>query len=171
MSPLSRLLARTQPPLSRSRIAAAALAGALTIAVLGLLSDSTGFPILVAAFGSSCVLVFTTPAAPLAQPINVVGGHLVAAVCGLLARYALPTEWWSLALAVGAALGAMAALRVTHPPAGGTPIAIMLAQESWAYLLVPILVGAAIVAAGGSLFRALSARAERARARAGATAS
>ncbi|MFV0435246.1 MAG: HPP family protein [Leucobacter sp.] len=158
---LASYFARPQAAMPWPRIAAAAAAGAITIAVLGLLSDSTGFPLLVATFGSSCVLVFTLPDSPLSRPANVIGGHVAAALCGLLARFALPEAWWSLALGVGAALALMAALRVTHPPAGGTPIAIMLAHEGWGYILAPILLGAIIVAVCGSIYRSLSAAARK----------
>lgn len=160
----SSLFTRAQPRLPASRIAVAAAGGAATIAVLGLLGESLGFPVLVAAFGSSCVLVFTLPESPLSQPVNIVGGHVTAALCGLLARFTLPDTWWSLAIAVGAALAVMAALRVTHPPAGGTPIAIMLADEGWSYLLTPILLGSITIAACGITSRALVSAAERRRA-------
>lgn len=154
----STLLARTQPKLSLARICAAAVGGAAVIAVLSLLGGVFNLPLLAAAFGSSCVLVFTLPDSPLSKPINVIGGHLLSAAVGLLVRFTMPTAWWSLALAVGVALALMAAMRVTHPPAGGTPIAVLLAQEGWAYLFAPILIGSIIVAVGGTLFRAASGK-------------
>jgi CBS-domain-containing membrane protein len=133
----------------------ASLGGALTIAVLSLTGDIVGTPILNAAFGSSCVLVFLLPDAPLSQPLNVVGGHLVSALCGAVAHAFLPTTWWSLALSVGAAMAAMASLRIIHPPAGGTPIAILLAHEGWGYLLTPVLAGSLILTTCALLYRAL----------------
>lgn len=151
-----RTMTPTQPRAPRSAILMAALAGALTITVLSLTGDAVGTPILIAAFGSSCVLVFLLPDAPLSQPINVVGGHMVSALCGVVAHAFLPTAWWSLGLAVGAAMAAMAALRIIHPPAGGTPIAILLAHESWGYLLTPVLAGSLILTACALLYRALT---------------
>jgi CBS-domain-containing membrane protein len=150
-----RLVTPTQPRAPWSAILMAALAGALTITVLSLTGDAVGTPILIAAFGSSCVLVFLLPEAPLSQPINVVGGHMVSALCGVVAHAFLPTAWWSMGLAVGAAMAAMAALRIIHPPAGGTPIAILLAHESWGYLLTPVLAGSLILTACALLYRVL----------------
>jgi len=150
-----RMVTPTQPRAPWSAILMAALAGALTITVLALTGDAVGTPILIAAFGSSCVLVFLLPEAPLSQPVNVVGGHMVSALCGVAAHAFLPTAWWSLGLAVGAAMAAMAALRIIHPPAGGTPIAILLAHEGWGYLLTPVLAGSLILTACALLYRAL----------------
>ncbi|NUU33321.1 HPP family protein [Arthrobacter sp. C9C5] len=153
---IRRTVTPTQPRAPWSAILAAALAGALTVTVLSLTGDAVGTPILIAAFGSSCVLVFLLPDAPLSQPINVVGGHMVSALCGVLAHAFLPTAWWSLGLAVGTAMAAMAALRIIHPPAGGTPIAILLAPENWGYLLTPVLAGSLILTACALLYRALT---------------
>lgn len=144
-SRVARVFTRHQPALPWHTILAASVAGALTIAILGLVGDATGFPILIAAFGSSCVLVFLLPDAPLSQPANVVGGHAVSALCGLAVHSLLPTAWWSLGLAVGLAMAAMAGGRVIHPPAGGTPIAIMLTHEGWGYLFTPVIAGAVVL--------------------------
>jgi CBS-domain-containing membrane protein len=137
---------------------AASAAGGLTIAVLGLAGDLAGTPILIAAFGSSCVLVFLMPDAALSQPVNVIGGHLVAALCGVAVHALLPVAWWSLGLAVGVAMAAMAAARVIHPPAGGTPIAIMMTHAGWGYLFTPVLVGAVILSACALGYRMLLKR-------------
>ncbi|MCS3494514.1 hypothetical protein M2368_003546 [Arthrobacter sp. JUb119] len=64
-----------------------------------------------------------------------------------------PIVWWSLALSVGVSIAAMALLRVTHPPAGGNPIAILLAYEGWDYLIFPVLLGSVFVAMCGVAFR------------------
>lgn len=150
-----RMVTPTQQRAHWSAILVAAFAGALTTAVLSLTGDAAGTPILIAAFGSSCVLVFLLPEAPLSQPVNVVGGHMVSALCGAAAHAFLPTAWWGLGLAVGAAIAAMAALRIIHPPAGGTPIAILLTHAGWDYLLTPVLAGSLILTACALLYRVL----------------
>lgn len=150
-----RMTTPTQPRAPWSAILVAALGGALTIAVLSLTGDAVGTPILIAAFGPSCVLVFLLPDAPLSQPVNVVGGHMVSALCGVAAHALLPTAWWSRGLSMGAAIAAMAALRIIHPPAGGTPIAILLAHAGWDYLLTPVLAGSLILTACALLYRVL----------------
>jgi CBS-domain-containing membrane protein len=42
-----------------------------------------GAKLLIAPFGASCVLVFAIPQSHLAQPRNVIGGHLISAGAGL----------------------------------------------------------------------------------------
>lgn len=58
-------------------------------------------------------------------------------------------------MSVGVAMAAMAALRVIHPPAGGTPIAIMISHAGWDYLFTPVLAGAVILAACALGYRIL----------------
>lgn len=150
------LVARRQPFAGWRRIALAALGGTIVIAILGVVGELTDSMLLAASFGASCVLVFTLPDAPVSQPVNAVGGHIVATVCGLTAGVLFPLAWWSVAIAVGAATAAMAALRVTHPPAGSNPIVVMTAGATWGYLLIPIAVGAVILVALGLVFHRLS---------------
>lgn len=156
------LLRRTQPPLPWSTIVAAGIGAAVTIAVLGALTDLTSVPLLAAAFGSSCVLVFAFPDAPFSRPLNVVGGHVVSAASGLAVGSFLPPGWWSMGLAVGLAVVAMTALRVTHPPAGGVPVVILTAHATWSYLVTPVLAGAVLVVALGLVHAAVMRRARRA---------
>lgn len=126
------------------------------IAVLATGSDLVGIALLAASFGASSVLVFTVPDAPLSQPANVVGGHLVTTCCGLIVGSIFPATWWSIALAVGLAIAAMAALRVTHPPAGANPIVVLTTGASWGYLFSPIFVGAVVIIAVALVFHRLT---------------
>lgn len=162
---LSRFFVRPQARVPWPTVIVAGAAGVFTIGVLGLLDAFTALPVIIAGFGSSCVLVFTLPDSPLSQPANVIGGHLTSALSGLLVSAVLPVSWWSMAIAVGLAISSMAALRITHPPAGGNPIAVMLAGAGWSYLLTPILLGAVIVVIFSLLHRRLvsatAARAEK----------
>lgn len=152
-----------QPKLPWHTILAASLAGSLTIGILGLAGDVAEIPLLIAAFGSSCVLIFLLPEAPLSQPANVVGGHCIAAAAGLAMHSVLPTAWWSIGLAVGLAMALMATTRLIHPPAGGTPIAIMLTHEGWSYLFVPVLLGAVVLSACGLAYRFIVKRCQQPR--------
>lgn len=139
-------------------VLAASVAGGLTIALLGITGELAHTPILIAAFGSSCVLVFLLPDAALSQPVNVIGGHFIAALSGLVVHTVMPVTWWSLGIAVGLAMAAMAAARVIHPPAGGTPIAIMTTHAGWGYLFTPVLAGAVILSACALAYRLTLAR-------------
>lgn len=153
---LHRFLAPAQPKLPWKRIVLAGLGGGIAIAVIALLADTTSLPLLAAAFGSSCVLIFTVPEAPFSQPMNVVGGHFVSAAWGVVIIGIFPVTWWSYALAVGLAITSMVLLRVTHPPAGGDPIAVMLAGAGWTYLVTPILIGAILLVIVGVIFHRLT---------------
>ncbi|HAF72476.1 MAG TPA: HPP family protein, partial [Corynebacterium variabile] len=125
----------------------------VVIALLGFFSDVVGHPLLMASFGASCVLEFVLPKAPVSQPINVIGGHMISAVAGLTVVTTMPTQWWSMSLATGVAIMVMVFLRVLHPPAAGIPLIIMLDGETWSYLLTPVVIGAIFVTMCGSLYR------------------
>lgn len=97
--------------------------GAVTgMIAVGGLTIATGIPLLIAPFGATAVLIFGQPKSPLAQPANVIGGYLLAALVGSLAMVLFPGLWWAAAIAVGLAIAGMLMLRVTHPPAGAVPL-------------------------------------------------
>jgi CBS-domain-containing membrane protein len=58
----------------------------------------------------------------------------------------------AIGLAVGIAVMLMMALRITHPPAGGNTIVVMLAQDSFQYLMFPIMFGAVTIIIGGIIY-------------------
>ncbi|KAG2439235.1 hypothetical protein HXX76_004597 [Chlamydomonas incerta] len=85
------------------------------------------FEWLIASFGASAVLQFGLPKSPLAQPRNVIGGHTISALCGIIVRLIIQPQYGdgkanfvSTALGMSAALAAMQATGTTHPPAGAT---------------------------------------------------
>ena len=80
---LRRVLDRKQPVESISKSVKAGIGGAIAIAILILLGSIFDITLLMAPFGATCVLLFSLPASPLSQPINVIGGHLVSITIGL----------------------------------------------------------------------------------------
>jgi CBS-domain-containing membrane protein len=92
------------------------------MASVGALTLFTGIPLLIAPFGATAVLIFGQPKSPLAQPANVIGGYLLAAMIGGLGVFLFPGLWWVAAVAVGLTIAGMLILRVTHPPAGAVPL-------------------------------------------------
>lgn len=121
------------------------LGAALGMGVVGIFGELSDAPFLIAPFGASCVLLFSVPSSPLAQPANVIGGHVVASAVAIALRMVLPPDWWAIALAVGAVITVMAMLRITHPPAGADPVVIFLTDPGWSFLIVPILPGAMVL--------------------------
>ena len=126
------------------------LAGAfstLTIGILTILTYKTEFGIfLIASFGSSMVLLYGYPESPFAQPKNVFFGHLLTAVVGLFFLYFVPLPLYAIIpLAVGFGVGLMILLNVTHPPAGGNPIIVIMGSVSVDYLFSPVITGSIII--------------------------
>ena len=119
----------------------------ITIASISFLSFETTYGLfLVGSFGSSMVLLFGYPESPFAQPKNVFFGHLVTSVVGVMILKFLPIDLFlQIAFAVGLGIFVMILLGVTHPPAGGNPIIIILGASSYNFLLNPIIFGSIII--------------------------
>ena len=119
----------------------------ITIGVLTILTYKTEFGIfLIASFGSSMVLLYGYPESPFAQPKNIFFGHLLTAIVGLIFLYFVPLPLFLIIpLAVGFGVSLMIILNVTHPPAGGNPIIVIMGSVSIDYLLNPIIIGTIII--------------------------
>ena len=119
----------------------------ITIGILTLLTYKTQFGVfLIASFGSTMVLLFGYPESPFAQPKNIFFGHLLTASVGVIFVNFIPLPLYlSIPLAVGIAVGLMILLNVTHPPAGGNPIVVLMGSASYNYLLNPIIFGSIIL--------------------------
>ena len=113
---------------------------------------------LTASFASSVVVVFGYPDNEFAQPKNVLLGHLLCALVGVIfvILFKISQDRTIFFLAIGLAVGLsvmfMMALKITHPPAGGNTIAVMLAQDSFQFLIFPIMVGAVTIIIGGIIY-------------------
>lgn len=116
-----------------------ALGAAAGIATVGGFSTMTELPLLIAPLGATVVLLFGQPASPLAQPVNIFGGYLLATIIAVSTAHAFPGVWLAAALAVGFVIAAMQVLRVTHPPAGAVPLVTLSAPLQSASLFVTIL--------------------------------
>ena len=119
----------------------------LTIGVLTILTYKTEYGIfLLASFGSSMVLLYGYPESPFAQPKNVFFGHIITALVGLFFLNFVPLPIFIIIpLAVGFGVGLMIFLNVTHPPAGGNPIIVIIGSVSFDYLLSPVITGSIII--------------------------
>ena len=125
----------------------AAFFSTLTIGVLTFLTYKTDYGIfLIASFGSSMVLLYGYPESPFAQPKNIFFGHLLTSIVGILFVYFVHLPIFvSIPLAVGFGVGLMILLNVTHPPAGGNPIIVIIGSVSIDYLINPIIIGSLII--------------------------
>ncbi len=136
------------------------LGGAIIIAALYLVSvEFDVVQCFIAPLGASCALVVGAPAAPLVQPRNVIVGNVLSALVGLLVfRVFGQTTWWTLAVAIGAAMALMVVTNTFHPPAAVTvmlPLLMNVTDFFWA--LAPVGVGAVIVVVIGIFYNNLFA--------------
>ena len=125
----------------------------ITIGVLTLLTYKTSYGLfLIASFGSSMVILYGYPESPFAQPKNIFFGHLLTALVGVFCLYLLPLPHYILIpIAVGLGVGLMILLNVTHPPAGGNPIIVVVGSVSLDYIISPIILGSIIILIFGTI--------------------
>ncbi len=119
----------------------------ITIGVLTILTYKTSYGVfLIASFGSTMVLLYGYPESPFAQPKNIILGHFLTALIGIIFLNFSPLPiFLNIPLAVGFGVMFMILFKVTHPPAGGNPIIVIIGSVSFDYLLTPVLIGSIIV--------------------------
>ncbi|MCE7053188.1 HPP family protein [Algoriphagus sp. AGSA1] len=106
---------------------------------------------LIGSFGASSVLVYGLIGSPLAQPRNLVGGHVVSALVGVTVNLLLPhTLWLAAPLAVALSIVLMQMTRTLHPPGGATALIAVIGSEKvkalgYMYVLSPVLTGSLIL--------------------------
>lgn len=147
------LRARTDPRRwTLSRITVASAGGGVAIAAITYLSLATDQILLMAPLGSTCALLFAAPWSEFAQPRNVIGGHVISALTGLLALHFLGTDPWVGALAVTLAILAMQLGHCMHPPGAALPLLVVQAQSDWWFVFTPVLAGAVIIVAIAAIY-------------------
>ena len=129
------------------RILVAATGGALAIGAMELFSARASYPLAVIPFATSIVLVMGSPGAAPAQPRALIGGHLISALVGLMVVKVTGPAPFAAALAVGLAIAAMHVTRTFHPPAGISPLLIVLNDLPWMFFFVPVAAGALLLTA------------------------
>ncbi len=139
-------------------ILAGAAGGTIAIAAMEFFSLETAFPLVAIPFATSIVLVLGSPRAEPAQPRALIGGHLLSTIVGLLAVKLFGPAPWVAAVAVGIAMVAMHLTGTFHPPAGIDPIVAVINNLSWSFLIVPVAVGALLLAAFAYVWHNIVAR-------------
>ena len=119
----------------------------VTILILALLTYKTPYGLfLIASFGSTMVLLYGYPESPFAQPKNIILGHFLTSLMGMILLNYVPLPIFiNIPLAVGFGVMLMILFKVTHPPAGGNPIIVIIGSVSYDYLLTPVLIVSLIV--------------------------
>lgn len=117
----------------------------LGIAALAYLTADSGYPLIVAPFGATAVLLFAVPDSPLAQPRNVIGGSFISALVCVTLVQLFGGEPWVMALAVATAIKLMQLTKTLHPPGGAIALLGVMSQASWNFLWTPVLLGSTII--------------------------
>ncbi len=138
---------------------------ALGIAVVGLGAHALGAwlglssPWLVAPLGASAVLVFCAPSSPMAQPWPVIGGDTLSALAAVLCVRWLGHSELAVAVAVGAAIAVMLALRCLHPPGGAAALLTALGGVGDPhFVLFPVLADTLLLVAAGLAYNNATGR-------------
>lgn len=108
---------------------------------------------LIGSLGASAILVFGATHSPLAQPRNLIGGHLVSAIIGVTIQVLVPDpqlQWLACGLAVSLSLIMMQVTKTVHPPGGATALIANIGSEKikelgYYYVLSPVLSGVLIM--------------------------
>ncbi len=105
--------------------------------------DKTDLVMIIGSFGASAVLIYGAVRSPLAQPRNLIGGHLISAVIGVTAYKLLPAHLMLAApIAVATSIAVMHATKTLHPPGGATALIAVIGSQKihnlgYMYALIP----------------------------------
>jgi CBS-domain-containing membrane protein len=140
----------------------------LGIGLVALINDhfveKTDLVLLIGSLGASAVLIYGAIKSPLAQPRNLVGGHLISALIGVTAYKLLtPYPWLAAAVAVATSIAVMHATRTLHPPGGATALIFVMGSPKihhlgYLYVLMPVGAGVAVMLLVALLVNNLSPR-------------
>jgi len=107
--------------------------------------------LLIGSFGASAVLVYGAIKSPLAQPRNLVGGHVISGLVGVACWQVFGgTLWVAAAFAVSLAIVAMLATKTLHPPGGATALIAVIGGDKihalgFLYAFLPAGAGALVL--------------------------
>lgn len=113
---------------------------------------------LIGSFGASSVLVYGVIQSPLAQPRNLIGGHLVSAIIGVTVQKFVPDILWITApLAVSLSIVFMQITKTLHPPGGATALIAVTGSPAikslgYGYVIAPVLTGVLILLLAAIIF-------------------
>ncbi|MGL4675744.1 MAG: HPP family protein [Wohlfahrtiimonas sp.] len=130
----------------------AGLGSAICITLLAYLSAYEQVLLLMAPFGATMVILFALPESPLAQPKNIIAGHILTAGIGILILYSCGNNPVSMGSAVGLAVLIMMLTNTIHPPAGANPLVVIWAGEDWGFMMMPVMAGAVMIVLFGYVY-------------------
>jgi len=146
---------KSPPGVSFSEVLWSWLGAFIGISAVGLVNsrvfEGTDLTLTIGSFGASAVLIYGAIRSPLAQPRNLLGGHILSAVIGVASYNALHAHvWLAASVAVATAIAVMHVTKTLHPPGGATALIAVIGGNSihaigyW-YVLVPAGLGPLIL--------------------------
>lgn len=135
----------SHPPRSLKYAIWGLITGTLSILAILAVTEISGHRLLIGSFGASAVLLFGANDSPLAQPRNLVGGHLLSALVAVIVVESLGSGPLAMSIAVGVAILVMYATRTIHPPGGATALIGVQGHAGYDFLVVPVLAGVIIL--------------------------
>ena len=136
-----------------------ALGALIFISFLAFLDRSfEGMIWLIPPFGASMVLVMAVHESPLAKPKNILLGHILSALSGVIILYSIGDNFLALGIAVALAVFVMIITDTIHPPAGANPIIVILTGQGISFVLFPVAVGAFMLVVFAYLYNKLLKR-------------
>lgn len=113
--------------------------------------SGTDSVMIIGSFGASAVLIYGAIESPLAQPRNLVGGHVFSALIGVAAYQLFDDHMWlSAAVAVATAIAVMHVTKTLHPPGGATALIAVIGSQKihdlgYLYAVIPAASGAVVM--------------------------
>ena len=113
--------------------------------------ENSDLVLIIGSFGASAVLIYGAIKSPLAQPRNLIGGHVFSALIGVACYQLLGSHMWLAAsVAVATAIAFMHATKTLHPPVFATALIAVIGSDKihdlgYLYVLMPVGLGAVIM--------------------------
>lgn len=115
------------------------------------LISETDLVMVIGSFGASAVLIYGAIDSPLAQPRNLIGGHVFSALIGVTCYKLFPSNLWiASAISVATAIAVMQVTDTVHPPGGATALIAVIGSTKihdlgYLYAVLPVGLGAVIM--------------------------
>ena len=148
---------KSPPTVGLSEILWSWIGSFLGISIVALISfrilEGKGLTMIIGSFGASAILIYGAVKSPLAQPRNLLGGHVISALIGVTSYQVLHSHMWlAAAVAVATSLACMHATKTLHPPGGATALIAVIGGDSvhnlgYLYAIIPTAAGASILLA------------------------
>jgi CBS-domain-containing membrane protein len=149
-------ITKSPPAVSTSEITwswIGAFFGIASVALINynFLGEGSDLVFIIGSFGASAVLIYGAIKSPLAQPRNLIGGHVISAIIGVVFYKIFHDHLWLAAsMSVATAIAIMHVTKTLHPPGGATALVAVIGGEKihalgFMYAVIPVGFGALIM--------------------------